>query len=93
MVDLITQYQKIKPQVDMAIESILEKAQFINGPDVHAFKDEMSEYLGAKHVIPCANGTDALQMDTMTQHQSLECSYSQCVSCCILNRLFHLIQS
>ncbi|MFZ9029569.1 MAG: DegT/DnrJ/EryC1/StrS family aminotransferase [Crocinitomicaceae bacterium] len=65
MVDLITQYQKIKPQVDKAIESILDKAQFINGPDVHAFKDELSIYLDAKHVIPCANGTDALQIALM----------------------------
>lgn len=65
MVDLMTQYQKIKPQVDTAIESILEKAQFINGPDVHAFKDELADYLGAKHVIPCANGTDALQIALM----------------------------
>lgn len=66
MVDLITQYQNIKPEVDKAIESILEKAQFINGPDVHAFKEELSEYLGVKYVIPCANGTDALQIALMS---------------------------
>lgn len=65
MVDLISQYEKIKPQVQSSINSILEKAQFINGPDVHSFKSELGEYLGAKHVIPCANGTDALQIALM----------------------------
>lgn len=65
MVDLVSQYEKIKPQVQTAIHSILEKAQFINGPDVHEFKGELGSYLGAKHVIPCANGTDALQIAMM----------------------------
>lgn len=65
MVDLMTQYQKIKTEVDTAISSILENAQFINGPDVHAFKDELQDYLNVKHVIPCANGTDALQIALM----------------------------
>ena len=66
MVDLISQYQKIKPAVDSAIMSILETAQFINGPEVKAFQSELEEYLGAKHVIPCANGTDALQIALMS---------------------------
>jgi len=65
MVDLISQYEKIKPAVDSAIGSILETAQFINGPDVKSFQGEMETYLGVKHVIPCANGTDALQVALM----------------------------
>lgn len=65
MVDLISQYEKIKPAVDSAIGSILETAQFINGPEVKSFQNELETYLGAKHVIPCANGTDALQVALM----------------------------
>ena len=55
MVDLTSQYQGIKPAVDSAITSILESAQFINGPAVKTFQSEMEDYLGEKHVIPCAN--------------------------------------
>jgi UDP-2-acetamido-2-deoxy-ribo-hexuluronate aminotransferase len=65
MVDLISQYQKIKPVVDAAILDVIEKAQFINGPEVQVFQKEMEDYLGVKHVIPCANGTDALQIALM----------------------------
>lgn len=65
MVDLISQYEKIKPAVDSAIGSILETAQFINGPEVKNFQSELETYLGVKHVIPCANGTDALQVALM----------------------------
>ncbi|HLW40163.1 MAG TPA: DegT/DnrJ/EryC1/StrS family aminotransferase [Brumimicrobium sp.] len=65
MVDLVSQYEKIKPEVQVAINSVLDSAQFINGPEVHAFKDELADYLGVKHVIPCANGTDALQIAMM----------------------------
>jgi len=65
MVDLISQYEKIKPEVDSAIGSILETAQFINGPEVKSFQSELETYLGVKHVIPCANGTDALQVALM----------------------------
>jgi len=65
MVDLVTQYQKIKPQIDKAIMDVVESAQFINGPDVKAFKTNLEKYLGVKHVIPCANGTDALQIALM----------------------------
>ena len=65
MVDLTTQYQKIKPEVDSAILNIMENAQFINGPEVVGFQKELEEYLGVKHVIPCANGTDALQIALM----------------------------
>ena len=65
MVDLIAQYQKIKPEVDSAILNIMETAQFINGPEVKGFQKELEEYLGVKHVVPCANGTDALQIALM----------------------------
>jgi UDP-2-acetamido-2-deoxy-ribo-hexuluronate aminotransferase len=66
MVDLMAQYERIKPSVDAAIQSVITKAQFINGPEVSTFQEELSEYLGVKHVIPCANGTDALQIAMMT---------------------------
>jgi dTDP-4-amino-4,6-dideoxygalactose transaminase len=66
MVDLISQYQKIKPAIDSAIMNVIENAQFINGPEVVAFQHELEKYLGVKHVIPCANGTDALQIALMS---------------------------
>ncbi|MCO5269150.1 MAG: DegT/DnrJ/EryC1/StrS family aminotransferase [Brumimicrobium sp.] len=66
MVDLVGQYEKIKPQVQSAVNNILDNAQFINGPDVTAFKNELATYLDVKHVIPCANGTDALQIALMS---------------------------
>jgi dTDP-4-amino-4,6-dideoxygalactose transaminase len=65
MVDLKRQYEKIKPEVDAAMLRVLESTAFINGPDVAAFSKELAEYLGVKHVIPCANGTDALQIALM----------------------------
>lgn len=65
MVDLVTQYEKIKPEVDKAIEQVISKAQFIKGPDVQAFESELANYLDVKHVIACANGTDALQIALM----------------------------
>lgn len=65
MVDLMTQYQQIKTEVDAALMNVIENAQFINGPDVQLIQKELEEYLGAKHVIPCANGTDALQIALM----------------------------
>ena len=65
MVDLMSQYQNIKPAVDEAIQHVITNAQFINGPDVSAFQQELEAYLGVKHVIPCANGTDALQIALM----------------------------
>lgn len=65
MVDLMAQYQKIKPAVDSAITSVIESAQFINGPEVKGFQKDLENYLGVKHVIPCANGTDALQIALM----------------------------
>lgn len=65
MVDLGGQYQEIKEQVNNSISQILETSAFINGPEVHAFQRELEEYLQVKHVIPCANGTDALQIAMM----------------------------
>ncbi|MDG1823087.1 MAG: DegT/DnrJ/EryC1/StrS family aminotransferase [Flavobacteriaceae bacterium] len=65
MVDLQTQYQFIKPQVDKGMQEVLSSAQFINGPAVKSFQASLEAYLGVKHVIPCANGTDALQVAMM----------------------------
>ena len=65
MVDLQSQYQKIKGDVDAAIMNVLDSAAFINGPEVKQFETELQEYLDVKHVIPCGNGTDALQIALM----------------------------
>jgi dTDP-4-amino-4,6-dideoxygalactose transaminase len=65
MVDLKSQYHKIKAEVDAAIIEVIENAAFINGKPVQEFADNLAIYLGAKHVIPCANGTDALQIAMM----------------------------
>ncbi len=65
MVDLVSQYEKIKPAIDSAIMDVIQNAQFINGPEVSAFQDELKSYLGVRNVIPCANGTDALQIAMM----------------------------
>ncbi len=65
MVDLISQYEQIKPQIQTALEDVMSKAQFINGPEVKEFQAELEQYLAVKHVIPCANGTDALQIAMM----------------------------
>lgn len=66
MVDLVSQYQKIKPELDKKLIEVVESSAYINGPEVKAFQSEMEEYLGVKHVIPCANGTDALQIALMS---------------------------
>ncbi|HEA29432.1 MAG TPA: DegT/DnrJ/EryC1/StrS family aminotransferase [Leeuwenhoekiella sp.] len=65
MVDLKGQYKQIKERVDTSIAEVMESTAFINGPEVHTFQKELEEYLGVKHVIPCANGTDALQIAMM----------------------------
>ncbi len=65
MVDLKQQYQKIKSEVDAAVLNVLESSAFINGPQVQSFADALAAYHGVKHVIPCANGTDALQIAMM----------------------------
>ena len=65
MVDLKQQYSKIKKEVDGAIQEVIDSAAFISGKAVSDFADGLSKYLGTKHVIPCANGTDALQIAMM----------------------------
>lgn len=65
MVDLISQYNKIKPQVDKAIFDVVQSSAYINGPEVKSFKADFEKYLNVKSVIPCANGTDALQIAMM----------------------------
>lgn len=65
MVDLKGQYMKIKPEVDAAIQNVIDNTAFINGPIVKDFAQNLSDYMGGCHVIPCANGTDALQIALM----------------------------
>jgi len=65
MVDLGGQHKKIQKEVDNAIEEVVQTSAFINGPKVHVFQKELEAYLGVKHVIPCGNGTDALQIALM----------------------------
>lgn len=65
MVDLQSQYYKIKSDVDNAIAGVMNSATFINGPEVKSFQKELEDYLDVPHVIPCANGTDALQIALM----------------------------
>ncbi|HTX89307.1 MAG TPA: DegT/DnrJ/EryC1/StrS family aminotransferase [Bacteroidales bacterium] len=65
MVDLHGQYQHIKPEIDRAIGEVIDSCAFINGPAVKNFQEHLEKYLGVKHVIPCANGTDALQVSMM----------------------------
>ncbi|WP_166962955.1 DegT/DnrJ/EryC1/StrS family aminotransferase [Yeosuana marina] len=65
MVDLKGQLDKIKDEVNTSIQEVLETTAFINGPKVHQFQKNLENYLGVKHVIPCANGTDALQIAMM----------------------------
>lgn len=65
MVDLKAQYGKIGPEIDSAIKSVLESTAFIKGPDVKLFEEELQEYMGVKHVVTCANGTDALYLAMM----------------------------
>jgi dTDP-4-amino-4,6-dideoxygalactose transaminase len=65
MVDLVSQYHKIQSEVDSAVLDVIRSSAYINGPEVKNFQQELEKYLDAKHVIPCANGTDALQMAMM----------------------------
>jgi len=65
MVDLKSQYEKIKDTVNASIQEVLDTNTYINGPLVHQFQKGLENYLGVKHVIPCANGTDALQIAMM----------------------------
>ena len=65
MVDLKSQYEKIKGEIDTAIHEVIDSTAFINGPAVQQFQKDLESYLGVKHVIPCGNGTDALQVCMM----------------------------
>jgi len=65
MVDTKTQYHKIKAEVDAAVIAVMESSQFIGGKPVNDFAEALAKYHGSKHVIPCANGTDALQIAMM----------------------------
>jgi dTDP-4-amino-4,6-dideoxygalactose transaminase len=66
MVDLLAQYERLRPDIDKAIFSVINSSAFIKGPGVKLFEEELQEYLGVKNVISCANGTDALQIAMMT---------------------------
>lgn len=66
MVDLKSQYQKIKTEVDAGIQQVIDSTSFIKGPIVSEFEENLAKYLGIKHVISCANGTDALQVAMMS---------------------------
>ncbi len=65
MVDLLGQYQKIKPEIDAALQEVMETTSFINGPAVKSLQQNLASYLQVKHVITCGNGTDALQLALM----------------------------
>ena len=66
MVDLNGQYRKIRWQVNREIKKVIKSSSFINGPSVKEFQSNLENYLGVRHVIPCANGTDALQVALMS---------------------------
>lgn len=65
MVDLLRQYEEIQSEIDQVILSTIRTTAFINGPEVKTFQKELEDYLHVNHVIPCANGTDALQVAMM----------------------------
>jgi UDP-2-acetamido-2-deoxy-ribo-hexuluronate aminotransferase len=65
MVDLKAQYEKFGSEIDTAIKSVLESTAFIKGPDVKIFEEELQQFMGVKHVVSCANGTDALELAMM----------------------------
>ncbi len=66
MVDLNNQYLKIKNEIDTAVSDVIASAKFINGSAVQEFAGDLAKYLNAKFAIPCANGTDALQIAMMS---------------------------
>ena len=68
MVDLRRQYLRLKPEIDAAIQEVLTDCRFINGTTVGKFAGHLAQFLGASHVIPCGNGTDALQIAMMALH-------------------------
>ena len=61
MVDLHTQYLRLKEEIDAAMQQVIDTSAFINGPEVRSFAAALADYTGSAHVIPCGNGTDALQ--------------------------------
>jgi len=65
MVDLRSQYERLKADIDNAVAGVINSTAFIKGPDVRLFEEELQRYLGVRHVISCANGTDALQIAMM----------------------------
>ncbi len=65
MVDLRAQYEKIEAEIDTVIKKVIQASSFIKGPDVKIFEDSLASYLGSRHCIACANGTDALQIALM----------------------------
>ncbi len=65
MVDLVGQYEKIREEINQSLENVIRSSAFINGPEVIRFREELALYLKSKHVISCANGTDALQVALM----------------------------
>ena len=65
MVDLKSQYLRIKPQIDNAIQGVIDSCQFVKGAEVKTFEQELAQYLGVRHAIACGNGTDALQVALM----------------------------
>jgi UDP-2-acetamido-2-deoxy-ribo-hexuluronate aminotransferase len=65
MVDLQSQYHTIKTEIDTAIQAVVDSCAFINGPAVKGFQEDLEKFLDVKNVIPCANGTDALQVSMM----------------------------
>src|SRR4030042_222013 len=65
MVDLKSQYDKIRTNIDAAIDDVINSTAFIKGPQVKEFEDDLKEYLKVNHVIGCGNGTDALQISLM----------------------------
>lgn len=65
MVDLRSQYEKIKSEIDASMQEVIDQSAFINGPQVGLFAEELREYLGCKHVVTCGNGTDGLQIAMM----------------------------
>lgn len=86
MVDLKSQYHKIKEEVDRAIIDVIEQTAFIQGPQVKQFAEALQNHLGVKHVIPCANGTDALQiammaLDLQPGDEVITTSYTYVATC------------
>ena len=65
MVDLRSQYDKIKAEIDAGIHEVIDSAAFVKGPKVADFQEHLQQYLGVRHVIPVGNGTDALQIALM----------------------------